>query len=377
MDKEFYKVIKSLMLWSIVLVFLFFNGVIIYDYVGGLEARKELGEVHTVVLDYGVTLEKQGDVTNKNDDISAFYSEYVETYISMYDNLDMLDILEKKQKLSQGNLSETYAKFLVNNYEKLNQRVEEIKDSGEGNYGFYPGAVYYTHHILYGKVCKYLLVEMVILMVLAVLYLMDYERIHKTRDVVIATKIGKGVMQKKALAGLGSGFLFGGFLMAGTFFFFFQCVSFEGLWKVPVASSIMAEPRMQMIYPFITFWKLTEGEYFLCSIIVLLLVVLLAGGITIALQLLLQNSYFTFLVESLLYMALILVAFWNTMTIFDVVKNVLNPVCLWITCGGWFMENDVSLSFAGSEFICIAISAVLIGFGILLGKRRYERLEIK
>ena len=44
MDKEFYKVIKSLMLWSIVLVFLFFNGVIIYDYVGGLEARKELGE---------------------------------------------------------------------------------------------------------------------------------------------------------------------------------------------------------------------------------------------------------------------------------------------------------------------------------------------
>lgn len=375
--REFYKVIKSPMLWMVTFLFMVFNIFIIYDYVGDSESRKELEEIHNVVLDYGVELGENEGSFDKTEDVALFYSEYVESYVLMYGNLDMLSILETKQKSMSIKPSETYEKFMRNNYEKLNERVEEIKATGEGNYGFYPGSVYYIHSLLYKEVSKKLLVEMVILMILAVLYLMDYERIHKTRDVVIASKTGKGIMWKKALAGLGSGFLLSIILMAGTFFFFFQCVSFEGLWEVPMASTIMAEPRMQLLYPFITFWSLNEGEYFICVIVVLSLVALLAGGITISLQLLLQNSYFTFLMESLLYMVLILLAYWNTMTFFDVIKNVLNPVCLWATCGGWFMENDVSLSFAGSEFICIGMCGILVAFGILLGKYRYKRMEIK
>ena len=38
-------------------------------------------------------------------------------------------------------------------------------------------------------------------MILSMLYLMDYERIYKTQDLVLATTTGKKMMEKKMLAG--------------------------------------------------------------------------------------------------------------------------------------------------------------------------------
>lgn len=384
--KEFLKLIKSPFIWFVFLAFFLLNTVIIYSSVGEKSIRQEMHKMHETILEYGVNLQDgkpkeqvQTKTTNTEDetDYMEFYQSYLETYGTMYNNLDMMDILKQKERMYDYHPTGAYGKFINENYEKLQKRVEEIKQSGEDDYGFYPGMVYNIHGFLYGKIGKKLLLEMTVLVILSILFLMDYERIHKTRNLVLVTRTGKQVMRTKAFMGVLGGFLYSLLLMAGTYGYFFFHVSFAGLWKVPVASNLITEARGQLTYPFITFWRLSEANYLLLTLLVFMGILLLAAGLSIAIQMLLQNSYLTFLVQCLLFMSLELFAYWNTATFFDVVKAVCNPVVLWITCGAWFMENELSLSFAGNEFLCIGCSGILVMALISIGCFRYKKLEVK
>ena len=386
--KEFLKLIKNPFIWFVFLAFFLLNTVIIYSSVGEKSIRQEMRKMHETILEYGVNLQDDSpkkqvqaktEDTNTEDvtDYMEFYQSYLENYGTLYDDLDMMNILKQQERMCNYHPTGAYEKFINGNYEKLQKRVEEIKQSGEDDYGFYPGMVYNIHSFLYGKIGKKLLLEMTVLVILSILFLMDYERIHKTRNLVLVTRTGKQVMRTKAFMGVLGGFLYSLLLMAGTYGYFFFHVSFTGLWKVPVASNLVAEARGQLMYPFITFWRLSEAKYFLLTLLVFMGILLLAAGLSIALQMLLQNSYLTFLVQCLLFMSLELFAYWNTATFFDVVKAVCNPVVLWITCGAWFMENELSLSFAGNEFLCIGCSGILVMALISIGCFRYKKLEVK
>ena len=87
------------------------------------------------------------------------------------------------------------------------------------------------------------------MMVFCMLYIMDYERVHKTRDIIIGSKFGKETMKYKIIAGFMSGLVFSIVLCVITFVSFFKYVSFDGLWNVPISSSMVAEERyMKMFY---------------------------------------------------------------------------------------------------------------------------------
>ena len=189
--KEFLKLIKSPFIWFVFLAFFLLNTVIIYSSVGEKSIRQEMHKMHETILEYGVNLQDgkpkeqvQTKTTNTEDetDYMEFYQSYLETYGTMYNNLDMMDILKQKERMYDYHPTGAYEKFINENYEKLQKRVEEIKQSGEDDYGFYPGMVYNIHGFLYGKIGKKLLLETTALVILSILFLMDYERIHKTRN---------------------------------------------------------------------------------------------------------------------------------------------------------------------------------------------------
>jgi hypothetical protein len=124
----------------------------------------------------------------------------------------------------------------VRNYDRLQKRVEQIRKTGEGTYAFYPGSWYKLHSTLYGKLWKKLILQTAVLMILSMLYLMDYERIYKTQDLVLATTTGKKMMEKKMLAGTLCGLFYAGLLTVFTLLVFFAAVPFQNLWHVPVAA---------------------------------------------------------------------------------------------------------------------------------------------
>jgi hypothetical protein len=367
---EFKKLVKSPFLWFIWLAFFALNLLFIFPSVGQAGQGQELFIMHETILDYGVNLREAESVGDS--DAISFYRSYVEESRLLYEDLDMLSILERKEELFGYEPSGWYADFIRHNYEKLQERVSRIISTGENDYGFYPGQVYKIQSTLYGNIGKKLLLEISILMALSILFLMDYERGQNTSDIVITTKTGKRIMRTKALMGIAGGMMYGALLMVGTLSFFFWNVPFSKLWNVPVASELAAEMRNLLLYPFITYWRLSEIKYLMLSIAVFIGILLVAAAISIALQLWLQNSYLTFLVQCVLFVGLYRFAGMQTGTFLDVIKAVSNPVSLYITCGAWFMENSLVLSFPGNEFWCIGVSGMISLLVLGSGVKKYR-----
>ncbi|MCI6244077.1 MAG: hypothetical protein MR646_12515 [Agathobacter sp.] len=395
------KIITHPFLWIVWVTFVLFQLFQIYGYVGNSFMQQDLQNMYTAVLGAGVApeeaarnagkevtaAEKESHEYNEKSEIDRqgtygeseyreAYEDYRSTYGGMYDNLDMMKILEKKQEMYNYHPKGNMQQFLEDNYRKLQFRVEAIRSTEENSYGFYPGNQYKIHSILYGHIWKSLILEGAVLMMLSVLFLMDYERINKTRDIVIATVAGKECMRYKILAGVLCGLFYDLCLLIVTMGCVFYFLPFRKLWKVPVASCMVAEARDQIMYPFITFFRMTEQQYLFFSMIVLIGIMLLVAGLAASLQYLLQNSYFTFAGMCILFMGLYIFAYEKTETLLDVVKALMNPAVLYITSGGWFMENSLELSFAGNEFISIAVCGGVVFLLLGLGRRRYLYQDI-
>ena len=210
------KIITHPFLWIVWVTFVLFQLFQIYGYVGNSFMQQNLQNMYTAVLDAGVApeeaarnagkevtaAEKESHEYNEKSEMDRqgtygeseyreAYEDYRSTYGGMYDNLDMMKILEKKQEMYNYHPKGNMQQFLEDNYRKLQFRVEAIRSTEENSYGFYPGNQYKIHSILYGHIWKSLILEGAVLMMLSVLFLMDYERINKTRDIVIATVAGK------------------------------------------------------------------------------------------------------------------------------------------------------------------------------------------
>ncbi|MCI8529381.1 MAG: hypothetical protein HFH82_09560 [Lachnospiraceae bacterium] len=374
--KEFLKIIKHPVMWGLTAIFLGYNLLVFYEYIGNKNAIEYYHELHDTILAYGINLNHPNPDFNAVTPIAESYVESVERSRTLYDNLDMAAILEQKQRhWNYYPITAAYENFLRDNYDKLQKRLEEIRSTDEADYGFYPGNTAGIHSFLYSKTLKMLMLEMAVLMMLSVLYLTDYERIHKTQDIVLPTRTGKTIMCRKIFAGICAGFLFQTLLAAVSFGTFFHCVPFRGLWKVPVSTALAAEKRSYGYYPFITFRRMSMGSYFALTLVMLVLLSIVIGLLTAAVQLLLQNSYFTFLLKAMLYLFLFLIVPGNFYSFPDILIC-LNPSALWITSGCWFIENELILSFGGNEFWCIGLWAVLSTFLLMLGKRRYIRREL-
>lgn len=139
-------------------------------------------------------------------------------------------------------------------------------------------------------------------------------------------------------AGTLCGLFYAGLLTVFTLLVFFAAVPFQNLWHVPVAACMVAEPRLQMMYPFVTFWWLEQWRYLLLALVVLVGLLGIVAAVTAAVQLFLQNSYFSFAVLGLLFMGAYLLAYVQMGNVWDLIRELFNPTVLYATSGGWFME---------------------------------------
>ena len=254
------------------------------------------------------------DEETASPEYESAYADYKKTYGGMYDTLDMRKILEQKEKKSGYEPQGAWGMLIVRNY--------------------------------------------------------------KTQDLVLATTTGKKMMEKKMLAGTLCGLFYAGLLTVFTLLVFFAAVPFQNLWHVPVAACMVAEPRLQMMYPFVTFWWLEQWRYLLLALVVLVGLLGIVAAVTAAVQLFLQNSYFSFAVLGLLFMGAYLLAYVQMGNVWDLIREFFNPTVLYATSGGWFMENDLCLSFAGNEFAVLFCSGTAAVCLMAVGKRRYHRLEV-
>lgn len=357
---ELRKLIRFPLMWGLLSIFITFDIYLIFTEVGYQDYQNDLQGVYDVITGY----KTQGEYYE-------FYFQYKENYSDIYDGLDMQDMKQMKEDLANYYPTGSYKKFIDGNYDKLQKRVEQIKSEGNDSGDFYPGDVFQIHQKLYA-VLKCCIVEMLIIMCFSVLYLMDFERVNRTEDLVFANQTGRRNMRIKLRTGLLGGVGFCVVILAVNLIIFFALVPMKGLWNTPVSSYMVMESSGLWEYPFITFVRLTIWQELALNIMTELLLVLLFGVIAGAVQFFINNSYITMLCMGAGFIGLLWLTY--TVQVADWIKTAvcLNPAVLWLMCGRWFIENDISLSFAWSEFLTLGAWGVMYSLISMIGWKLFN-----
>lgn len=303
--------------------------------------------------------------------IEVYYAAYVKAYETIYQDFDIRSLLTSKYTPDES----SYYTWIAHNYDKLQERVEQIKVTGEDKYAFYPGIDYKVHSLLFISLLRMVALQSLILTVLAVLYLMDYERIHKTEYLTYASRTGRNIQLTKWLSGIIMGFLYTMILIAVSLMLFLLCVPMQGLWKTPVSSFMMMQSRGFYLYPYITFVRLSFRKYLFLSLLIVFLLILLLGLFSGAVQFFFRNSYLTMLSIGFLFMGMIALPYLFSTGFLHTVM-MLNPAALWYMCGGWFIEYDPAVSFAWSEFLTIFGGLIVVMLGFAFGKKYFLNIDM-
>lgn len=375
---EFRKLLRCRFLWVLLVIFLAYDGFIVWDTVG--RDSEIYHDMYKIIMQTGTDLTENADkidaLLSSEDEMESYYAEYVKAYEGIYRDFDIRSVLYSKISLSENFCTEgRYYEWISRNYDRLQKRVEQIAATGEDKYAFYPGIDYKVHGIFFTSILRMLLLQILILTALAVLYLMDHERVQKTEYLTYSSRTGRKIQFIKWLSGMAMSFMYAVILISVSLLLFLLCVPMQRLWETPVSSFMVMQQRGFYLYPYITFVRLSIEKYFILSLLAVVLLILLVGMLSGVMQLFIRNSYLTMLSMGMIFLGLIALPYLFS-TGFLHTAMTLNPAALWYLCGGWFIEYDPAVSFAWSEFITIGVWLIIMLIGFKFGKKYFLNIDL-
>jgi hypothetical protein len=317
------------------------------------EKRKELEEAYTRIIAADPVL-ADAKITN--------YQEFSKTRETFFDK-DTLTDEEKKidQELSRLVFEDSKGSKLFFELQVLD-RLDEYKNLQNGDsISLMPGGIFY---IVEKDMRMMGILLLICFAILALPYLIR-ERLCHVLPLYATTATGRKLFDRQFQALVACcGFV--GIVQFGIYVLFYVIKGLAVFWK----GDCINDMGLQL-------WckNLPFGFYMLLFML-LVFVFVLAAVVTAAVQLFLQNSYFSFAVLGLLFMGAYLLAYVQMGNVWDLIRELFNPTVLYATSGGWFMENDLRLSFAGNEFAVLFCSGTATVCLMAVGKRRYHRLEV-
>lgn len=317
------------------------------------EKRKELEEAYTRIIAADPVL-ADAKITN--------YQEFSKTRETFFDK-DTLTDEEKKidQELSRLVFEDSKGSKLFFELQVLD-RLDEYKNLQNGDsISLMPGGIFY---IVEKDMRMMGILLLICFAILALPYLIR-ERLCHVLPLYATTATGRKLFDRQFQALVACcGFV--GIVQFGIYVLVYVIKGLAVFWK----GDCINDTGLQL-------WckNLPFGFYMLLFRL-LVFVFVLAAVVTAAVQLFLQNSYFSFAVLGLLFMGAYLLAYVQMGNVWDLIRELFNPTVLYATSGGWFMENDLRLSFAGNEFAVLFCSGTAAVCLMAVGKRRYHRLEV-
>ena len=297
------------------------------------------------------------------------YKNITPEFIHRIESLD-------SEKMAESNINKygfkgEAANLVRKNYEDLGKRLQELKSNGEHKNLFLFGESYRTQNLLYKKVIGACLIEIMILVVLGVVFLINYERENKTLGLVSATKRGRNLIKDKAIVGLMYSILVAIIILGITLIVYFSVFDYSKIWNVPISSALNWE-----VGPHISWYNLTVLQNLLISIGVVLIISLISGGISLSLCLFLKSSYKAFFAFFILFGGLFMLPGLFSMSSKLVIWSYFNIFVLTLNPQKWFAEAGALLT---SKYY---IEGTLISNGIivtiisLILIKRFKKVDI-
>ncbi len=306
---------------------------------------------------------------------AEYYLSFRENFSAIYDELDMNEIFRQKMALYYPSVppESAYYKWAQKNYMALQERVEEIRQTVEAGGDFYPGPAYKLHKKLCGLLSRSLL-ESLILTALAMLYLMDFERINAAEGLVYATKCGRSVQLKKMLAGGTFSLISSALLFALPLSVFAAVVPMKGLWRTSVSAFTLTEPTTFFSYPFVTWAKMSVFGQLAASLGLCALLVIITAAVCAGAYFAVRNSYLVMLGAGVAFLGMLLLPYAVPAGTMHTL-SMMSPSVLWYNSGMWFIEFDP----ARGKWFEAATVALWAGIGALsaaAGWKRFKRCGI-
>ena len=236
----------------------------------------------------------------------------MQMYIASGESLDeryaALDIETlKKWIIADYGFTGWSADFMTKEYDKVNDRLAEMKETGEYKEWFF-AANYRMHSELFRYLMKNIAMEGVLLVVLLTALITNYEFEHRTQLVTYATKKGRHLMRNKLVASLLSTLLVLLPLFGLSLLTFFTVYDYSGLWKTLISSGLNWEYR----WPYITWWPVELWQYLLLAIVILVVTLLIISILTFCVSTFIKNSYISWILCILLLVSMFVVpSFFN------------------------------------------------------------------
>ena len=281
------------------------------------------------------------------------YKNITPEFIHRIESLD-------SEKMAESNINKygfkgEAANLVRKNYEDLGKRLQELKSNREHKNLFFFGESYRTQNLLYKKVIGACLIEIMILVVLGVCFLINYESENKTLGLVSATKRGRNLIKDKAIVGLMYSILVAIIILVITLIVYFSVFDYSKIWNVPISSALNWE-----VGPHISWYNLTVLQNLLLSIGVVLIISLISGGISLSLCLFLKSSYKAFFAFFILFGGLFMLPGLFSMSSKLVIWSYFNIFVLSLNPQKWFAEAGALLT---SKYY---IEGTLISNGIIV-----------
>ncbi|EOU1807750.1 TPA: hypothetical protein ACF351_002162 [Clostridium perfringens] len=325
-------------------------------------------DFHNWTYEEKVFSKEDMDLINQLNAINL-YKNITPEFIHRIESLD-------SEKMAESNINKygfkgEAANLVRKNYEDLGKRLQALKGNGEHKNLIFFGENYRTQNLLYKKVIGACLIEIMILVVLGVCFLINYERENKTLGLVSATKRGRNLIKDKAIVGLMYSILVAIIILGITLIVYFSVFDYSKIWNVPISSALNWE-----VGPHISWYNLTVLQNLLLSIGVVLIISLISGGISLSLCLFIKSSYKAFFTFFILFGGLYMLPGLFSMSSKLVIWSYFNIFVLTLNPQKWFAEAGALLTskyyiegtLISNGVIVIIISLILI--------KRFKKVDI-
>ncbi|MEK4700182.1 hypothetical protein MKX47_11340 [Solibacillus sp. FSL R7-0668] len=401
---EMKKALLSPVMMILLLLMLGFN---LFSIMSNAQHKEELKIVTDIIAAYGPTFDDEvlatmeGDIQKQVQQLGA--TDTVSFLDNMtYEQYEQADASEQKQ-IDEISLKFTYlqvAKGLEGRYETIDlsgeidallkrysmpswleekmvaqfnqweSRFDEIVATNEYKQWFFLSD-YRMHSELFRSHMKTLAIEGVLLVVLLTAFITNYEFEQRTQLVIYPTKKGRKLLLNKGFASLLGSLLVIAVLFGVTLATYFTVYDYSAVWQASISSGFNWEYKL----PYIPWWDVSVGQYFMLALAVLLAILLIVGMLTFTIAVFVKNSYYTWIIVVLMLMVIFIVpAYFSNavilwLTTFNISSLMMNPH-LYFDGGITFIETKYH------EVWTLLISFAIVSVGVYGAIRYFNRKDV-
>ncbi|WP_461615085.1 hypothetical protein [Clostridium sp. Marseille-QA1073] len=319
----------------------------------------------------------KGDIYNEEEkkfiselSIVEIYHQFIKNIDERYSTIDTMTIAESA--INSAGLSGKAADTLRNEYKKLGDRFEKLKENGEHKNLFFIGEIYGMHSFLFKTLFKSLIFEIMTIVILITAYLVNYEFENSTYHLAYSSKRGRKIIMDKLFASIISTIIVTTIIMGFTLLAYFILFDYSGLWNVSISTAFNWEDKL----PYMSWWNMSFAQYLLSAIGVVYICELLFAGITFVISKFIKNSYIVFFIFTIIFGGSILIPGFMPTSSNAIFITGFTPFCLILNPSLWFMGNGVSTVFKYYEIITVGVWSVLLIILCTLCIKRFKRESI-